>query len=290
LDFPLLQDAQQLRLEGRRDLTDLVQEQRAAAGALEAAGTRRDGAGEGALFVAEQLALQHALGERLHVDGDERPGHPVAPEMQLARDQLLAGAALTLNQHGRLARRHAPHQLEQLAAAWTLGDHRLGRVAARDFLAEVAVLALETREIECARDAGTQLVVVERLDDVVEGAFAHAATADGTLPNAVSMMTGRRGPAGVNAPQQLGAVHAGIFQSVTTTSAPLVSSAASTSSPRRYVSQRYPARANAAATTAAMRSSSSTISTRGVTRPPAPAAGAAAAPRSGRRRQDGRGR
>ena len=103
-------------------------------GALEAAGARRCGAGEGALLVAEQLALEHALGERLAVDGDERPADAVAPVVQQARHQLLAGAALALDQHRRPARRDAAHQVEQLPAARALGDHRVGRVAARDLL------------------------------------------------------------------------------------------------------------------------------------------------------------
>ena len=63
----LLEDAQELRLDVRAHLADLVEEERAAVGALEAAGPRRDGAGEGALLVAEELALEHALGEGLQL-------------------------------------------------------------------------------------------------------------------------------------------------------------------------------------------------------------------------------
>ncbi len=106
----VLEHAQQLGLEVARDLADLVEEERAAVGALEAAGARRDGAGEGAVLVAEQLALEHALGERLAVDGDERRADAVAPVVQQARDELLAGPALALHQDGRRARRDAPHQ------------------------------------------------------------------------------------------------------------------------------------------------------------------------------------
>src|SRR5256886_17682387 len=57
----LLQRAQELHLDVRRDLGDLVEEERAAVGALEAAGARRDGAREGALLVAEELALEDTL-------------------------------------------------------------------------------------------------------------------------------------------------------------------------------------------------------------------------------------
>src|SRR4051812_33551077 len=50
-----LQHAQQLDLHRQAHVTDLVEEQRAALGELEAAFARRDGTGEGTLLVAEQL-------------------------------------------------------------------------------------------------------------------------------------------------------------------------------------------------------------------------------------------
>ena len=54
----LLQHAQKPRLRLHRHVADLVEEQRAAFGLLEAAGAARVGAGEGALLVAEQLATR----------------------------------------------------------------------------------------------------------------------------------------------------------------------------------------------------------------------------------------
>ena len=68
----LLQHAQQLDLRRRRHLGDLVEEQRAAVGELEAALPPLGGAGERALLVAEDLALEQRLGNRRAVDGDER--------------------------------------------------------------------------------------------------------------------------------------------------------------------------------------------------------------------------
>ena len=68
----LLQHAQQLDLRRRRHLADLVEEQRAAVGQLEAALPAIGGAGEGALLVAEDLALEQRLGNRRAVDRDER--------------------------------------------------------------------------------------------------------------------------------------------------------------------------------------------------------------------------
>ncbi len=50
--------------------------------------------GEGALLVAEQLALQQRLGNRRAVDRQERPVGAAAVLVEGAGDQLLAGAAL----------------------------------------------------------------------------------------------------------------------------------------------------------------------------------------------------
>src|SRR5205823_5381170 len=80
----VLQDAQELRLEVRTDLADLVEEERPARCPLEAAGARRDGTGERALLVSEELALEHALGEGLAVHRDERMPHTVAPVVEEA--------------------------------------------------------------------------------------------------------------------------------------------------------------------------------------------------------------
>src|SRR5262249_12934714 len=140
LDLALLDDAQELRLHVGADLADLVEEERAPVRALEAARARCDGAGERALLVPEELALDDALRERPHVDGDERPANAIAPEVEEARDELLARPALALDEDGGTARRDAPDQLEERAALRALGDDRVGPVACPHLLAEVAVL------------------------------------------------------------------------------------------------------------------------------------------------------
>ena len=59
-DLVLLEDAEQLGLGLQGQLADLVQEERAAVGQLEAADAPGDGAGERPLLVAEELALDEA--------------------------------------------------------------------------------------------------------------------------------------------------------------------------------------------------------------------------------------
>src|SRR5690606_13463515 len=58
LENALLQDAQQLDLHGQAHVADLVQEERAALGNLETTFACSDSPREGALLVAEQLALE----------------------------------------------------------------------------------------------------------------------------------------------------------------------------------------------------------------------------------------
>jgi len=62
-----------LGCEVERQLAELVEEHRAPAGHLERALPGRRRAGEGALLVAEQLALDQRASDRAAVDYDERP-------------------------------------------------------------------------------------------------------------------------------------------------------------------------------------------------------------------------
>jgi hypothetical protein len=73
---------------------DLVEEQRAAIGQLEASLPAIGGAREGALFVAEDLALEQRLGNRGAVDGDKREPCARTELMNRLRDELLAGARI----------------------------------------------------------------------------------------------------------------------------------------------------------------------------------------------------
>src|SRR5215472_11155744 len=64
----LLEQAQQLRLHRERQLTDLVEKQDPITGALDISVMSGLGAGEGALLVAEQLALDQFAGNRRAID------------------------------------------------------------------------------------------------------------------------------------------------------------------------------------------------------------------------------
>ena len=100
-ELALLQHAQQLHLRGRHHLGDLVEEQRAAMRQLEAALSALDRAGERALLVPEDLALEERLGNRRAVDRHERLSRALTELVDRLRDHLLAGARLAADQHRR---------------------------------------------------------------------------------------------------------------------------------------------------------------------------------------------
>src|SRR5271155_4284582 len=168
----VLEHAQQLSLEVRARLADLVEKQRAARGALEASEALANCAGEGSFLMAEQLALDPAVGQRLAVDGEEWTVGAIAPVMKHPGDQLLAGAGLALDERGRARRRDAPNHGSELAALRRLGDEAGCDAGDVELLAPPAGLPLRGAHLDGPRDDGAELVAVERFRDAVEGATA----------------------------------------------------------------------------------------------------------------------
>jgi len=70
------------------------------------------GPGKRTLHVPEELALQEVLREGAAVDGQEGSVAPGGEVVDVARHALLAGAALPLDQHGRVGGRNMLSQLE----------------------------------------------------------------------------------------------------------------------------------------------------------------------------------
>src|SRR5207244_13601331 len=89
-DLSLLDHPQQLRLRGERQLTDLVQEQRAPCSRLERTLAEHVRTGEGAALVPDQLVFDQALRKRAAVQGDERNVGTGAEAMQLPGYELLS--------------------------------------------------------------------------------------------------------------------------------------------------------------------------------------------------------
>ena len=165
--------AQQLGLQRRVHLADLVEEERAAVGGLEAADARARGAGEGALLVAEELALEQVLGDRGAVDDDEGLVARGAEIVDRARDELLAGAALAGDQHGRARRRDALDGAEHAAHHLALADQAPEPRLARHLVAQAHDFLFERAALEELAHLDAQRVDLEGLGHEVGGAELH---------------------------------------------------------------------------------------------------------------------
>ena len=101
-ELPLLQHAQQLDLRGRRHLRNFVEKERPAVRELEASFASIGRAGERALLVAENLALEQRLGNRGAVDRHKRHLRARAELVDGLGHQLLAGARLAPDENDGL--------------------------------------------------------------------------------------------------------------------------------------------------------------------------------------------
>jgi len=70
--------------------------------------------GESAFAMPEQLGFQQAFRDGAAVDGDERPFTPRTGFVYGARQQLLAGATLTLDEHTGIALRHQARSAQHI--------------------------------------------------------------------------------------------------------------------------------------------------------------------------------
>src|SRR5215467_720622 len=181
LDLALLQEAQQLDLQGQAHLGDLVQEQGAAVAHLHLALPLGVGAREGALLVAEQLALQEGLWNGAAVDGHEGTGVTRTVGVHGAGDQLLARAALPFAENGGVRLGHALNDREDVAHLWG----RTQDVREANGILELTrlghALAFQLAEIGGPPQDDFEIVQVDRLQMVVEGAPLHGGHGVGTI-------------------------------------------------------------------------------------------------------------
>ena len=132
------------------EVADLVEEDRPAVRHLEAALSIRPGIGERAFHVPEHLALEERGGDAAQIHLHERALRAPAVAVDGVRDQLLAGAALTGDQHRRIGRRYASDQLQDPQQARVSSDERA------EVEACVEVLAGRQAVIDTSRAAGRQ--------------------------------------------------------------------------------------------------------------------------------------
>ena len=99
----LLQQPQELGLQGQRQVADFVEEERAPFGRRDLADRVADRAGKGPQHVAEQFAFQQLGGKAGAVHRDEGTVGPLAAGVDRAGQHALARAALAANEDRGLA-------------------------------------------------------------------------------------------------------------------------------------------------------------------------------------------
>jgi len=170
LELAELQGAQELLLGARVELADLVEEDRPAVGQLEAPLSPLDGAGEGALLVAEQLAFEQRLGQRGAVDAHQGPAAAGGVLVDRLGHQLFAGAGLAGDEHRRVAAGHAADELVNRLHRGAAADDALAPVGARERGLQLAHLARQAPVLERAIDRHRHRLGLQGFDEVVVSA------------------------------------------------------------------------------------------------------------------------
>ncbi len=130
--------------------------------------TRFTAPGERPPLVAEERALHQSLRERGAVELDEGPVAAVALVVDRPREQLLARAALALQQHrGAGGRRHR-HRLQDAAQRRALADDLPLVAELHHLAAQRLVLAAQPHELQRLVHRQPQLLGAHRLGDVVD--------------------------------------------------------------------------------------------------------------------------
>ena len=136
------------------------------------------GVGEGALHMAEQLAFEQILGDRAEIDRDQHLVGAARAAVQLARDQLLAGAVLAEDQDvgvgrpGALDQRPDPRHRRRVAEQGRLAAGA-GAAIASTLLALGHHLGARGAQGGGGADGGEQPLVRPGLGDEIGGAALH---------------------------------------------------------------------------------------------------------------------
>src|SRR5579872_5817382 len=107
---------------------------------LKPANALRDGAREGAALVSKQLALEQSRRNRGAVEFDESVRLAAAQIVDGARDQFLAGAGFSVNEHRRIGGRNGFDLFQDAAQGLTPADNFFKLEFAPDLVLEVQLL------------------------------------------------------------------------------------------------------------------------------------------------------
>src|SRR5262249_19569325 len=158
LERPVLEHAQELRLERSAQVPDLVEKERAALGELHLPGLHRGRPGERTPLVTEQLALEERLRDRRAVDRDERAALALAQLMNRAGEQLLPRPGLAEEQDRGAGRRRLLNLPRRLDQRFRLPDDAGKADPLRELLLEEQVLLQERAPLDGAAEEQEQVV------------------------------------------------------------------------------------------------------------------------------------
>ena len=164
---PVLQHAQQLALQRRRERRNLVKEQRPLVRQLDAPFLRRHRSRKRALLVPEKLRLHQPFRQRRAIHAHESAVSPRALLVQRPRHQLFSHAALAANDHVRRGARHPLDRVEHVPHRVGGADQIAERVLPADFLPQQPVLALDVQFFNGALEQVPQHVRIDRLDEII---------------------------------------------------------------------------------------------------------------------------
>jgi hypothetical protein len=154
-------------------IADLIEEERPAHCLLEEPLLRGVRPGECPANVAEQLALQQALGNRRAVDRDERIRRARSVVVEGSRHHFLAGSALAGDENTGAAVGDLPDQGEDFAHGRTRADQVTEGAGLVHRTPQAPVLLLQGAPLDRAIDGDHHRLGLEGLGDIVEGTRPH---------------------------------------------------------------------------------------------------------------------
>ena len=183
-DLAIFKDAEQFDLRLHRHLAHFIEKQRSAVGILELSDPLGGRSRERTRFVAEQLALQNALGQGGDDERDERLVLAFAVVMECPRGEFLPRATLAQDQDRAVGRSNAAELLHHAVHRETVADHPFVAEFLIETLAEFRVLAEQADSCGSFLHRVTQLSDVERLGEIRVNAML--SRRDGRLDGGVS--------------------------------------------------------------------------------------------------------
>ena len=172
-ELALLEYAQQFYLETHGNFRDFIEQQRPAVGGFETAFPPLHRAGEGAFLVTKKFALQQRLRYGRAVHFHEGLLGSCAMLHDGVGDDLLAGTAFSLDQHGGVGLRDLLHHFENVLHQAALAPYD-SAAAVADFgfllLAQVGIFAFQLAEGFQSLQHQVEVSGQNRLDHVIKQA------------------------------------------------------------------------------------------------------------------------